>query len=86
MIAAGFLILLGIYLACGLVFAVPFVFKGAGKQDPPAAKGTWGFRILIIPGSMALWPVMLRRWMSGASNPPEERDAHRRRAAKEASI
>lgn len=84
MIATGFLILLGVYLGCGLMFAVPFVLKGAGKIDPHAAKGTWGFRILIIPGSMALWPLMLRRWMSGASHPPEECNSHRRRAVKEA--
>jgi len=78
MIAAIFLILLGIYLACGLVFAVPFALFGAEKIDPHAAHGSWGFRLLIIPGIMAFWPLLLRRWMKGIHEPPEESNAHRR--------
>ena len=56
MIAAAFLIVLAAYLACGLVFAMPFVFHGVKKIDPHAAHGSWGFRLLIIPGT---------RWLSG---------------------
>lgn len=78
MIAAIFLILLGIYLACGFVFAVPFVLFGVKKIDPHAAHGSWGFRLLIIPGTMALWPLLLRRWLKGIHEPPEECNAHRR--------
>ena len=84
MFAATFLIVLGLYLAIGLVFAVPFAFIGAGKIDSHAAHGSWGFRLLIIPGSMALWPLLLRRWLSGVHEPPEQCDAHRR-AAREAN-
>ena len=80
MIAAAFLILLGIYLACGFLFAVPFVLFGVKKIDPHAAHGSWGFRLLIIPGTMAFWPLLLRRWMKGVHEPPEECDAHRRAA------
>ena len=83
MIAAAFLILLGIYLLCGLFFAIPFAFFGVGKIDPHAAHGSWGFRLLIIPGATLLWPILLRRWTSGASIPPEECNAHRRAARKE---
>jgi membrane protein implicated in regulation of membrane protease activity len=82
MIAAGFLILLGAYLAIGLVFAVPFALVGAKKIDPHAAKGSWGFRLLIIPGATALWPLLLRRWVAGVKEPPEECNAHRRAARK----
>ena len=80
MIAAIFLILLGIYLACGFVFAIPFVLFGVKKIDPHAAHGSWGFRLLIIPGTTAFWPLLLRRWMKGVHEPPEECDAHRRAA------
>jgi hypothetical protein len=80
MIAAVFLIALGIYLACGLVFAVPFVLAGVKRIDPHAAHGSWGFRVLIFPGTIALWPLLLRRWMSGVHEPPEECNAHRRAA------
>jgi len=77
MIAATSLILLAAYLACGLVFAIPFALVGVKQIDPHAAHGSWGFRILIVPGTMALWPLLLRRWFSGAQKPPEERNAHR---------
>jgi hypothetical protein len=80
MIAAAFLVALGVYLACGLVFAIPFVIVGVKKIDPHAARGSWGFRLLIIPGAMAFWPLLLRRWAQGASEPPEECNAHRRLA------
>jgi hypothetical protein len=79
MIAAVFLVTLGAYLACGLIFAIPFALVGAKKVDPHAQHGSWGFRVLIIPGAMALWPLLLRRWVSGVSEPPEERNAHRAR-------
>ena len=77
MIAEIFLITLGIYLACGLLFAVPFALFGVKKIDPHAAQGSWGFRLLILPGTLAFWPLLLRRWMKGISVPPEESNAHR---------
>ena len=80
MIAALFLILLGIYLACGLLFAILFLLLGVKKIDPHAAHGSWGFRLLIMPGAMAFWPLLLRRWMKGVHKPPEECNAHRRAA------
>ena len=77
MIAAALLILLGGYLTCGLVFAIPFALVGVKKIDPHAAHGTWGFRLLIIPGTMAFWPLLLRRWFGGTQEPPEECTPHR---------
>jgi hypothetical protein len=82
MIAAAFFILLGAYLACGLVFAVPFVLAGVKKIDRHAVRGSWGFRLLIIPGTMAFWPLLLRRWARGIHEPPEESNSHRRAAGK----
>ena len=66
MIAAAFLIVLGIYLACGLAFAIPFALVGVRGIDPHAAHGSWGFRLLIIPGTMVLWPLLIKRWKGGA--------------------
>jgi hypothetical protein len=77
MTAAVFLILSGVYLLCGLIFAIPFVLVGVGKIDPAAAYGTWGFRLLIIPGSVLLWPLLAWRWLRGVHEPPDERNAHR---------
>ena len=78
--AAIFLIALGAYLACGLLFAIPFALVGVRRIDPHAAHGSWGFRFLIIPGTLALWPLLLKRWASGVNEPPEEHNAHRRLA------
>lgn len=52
-----------VYLAIGFFFALAFVIKGASKIDPVAAKGTRGFRALIFPGAMALWPILLLKWL-----------------------
>lgn len=77
MIAAIILIAIGIYLGCGLLFALIFVISGVQKIDPHAARGTWGFRLLIIPGTTALWPILLARWVGGVRESPEESNAHR---------
>ena len=67
------------YLALGAVFAPAFALAGAQRIDPAARGATWGFRVLILPGAAALWPLLLRRWWLGQP-PPEERNAHRRAA------
>ena len=72
--------LAGLYLGIGLVFAIPFVLAGVQRIDPHARHGSWGFRLLIVPGTMALWPLLLCRWVKGASVPPEEPNAHRQPA------
>jgi len=68
---------LGVYLLCGLLFALPFVLAGVNRMDPHARAGTWGFRVLVLPGAVFLWPLLLRRWLGGVQHPPAERTAHR---------
>lgn len=79
-IARGFLWLLAGYAALGLGFAVAFAAFGAARIDPNARHASVGFRLLVLPGATALWPVLLRRWLSGAQ--PIERNAHRQAAAR----
>jgi hypothetical protein len=76
-------LLFGIYLGLGFIFALFFVTKGAGKIDPTAKAGTIGFRLLIIPGTMFFWPLLAKRWWQGTTEPPEEKNPHHL-AAKEA--
>ena len=66
-----------LYLLVGVVFALAFVGWGVGRIDPDARTGTWGFRVLIFPGVVALWPVLARRWRSGVGSPPVESNPHR---------
>ena len=75
-IVGWLLALMGIYLVIGFLFAVPFAFVGAKRIDPSAAEGTWGFKLLIIPGSMVFWPLLASRWF-GKKAQPEECSAHR---------
>ena len=77
MIAQFLLLAVVLYILCGLLFAIPFVFIGVGKIDPHAAHGTWGFRLLIVPGTIFLWPLLASRWIRRVGVPPEERNPHR---------
>ena len=67
--------IVGSYLAVSALFALPFVLFGAARVDPAARGGTWGFRVLILPGAVALWPLLAWRWIAGTS--PIEHNAHR---------
>jgi hypothetical protein len=71
---------LGSYAAAGAVFAVAFAALGVTRLDPSARGASLGFRLLILPGATALWPLLLRRWLRGDESLPEERNAHRRAA------
>jgi hypothetical protein len=54
------------YSALGLAFALAFVVRGVERVDPVAKSGTPGFRVLILPASAALWPLLLLRWLRAA--------------------
>jgi hypothetical protein len=54
-----------LYAAAGVVFAIAFLFVGLTRIDNGAKGASLGFRLLIIPGLIALWPLMLIRWLSG---------------------
>ncbi len=71
---------LGLYLAVGVLFALPFAFVGVQRIDPDAAGAGIGFRLVILPGVVMLWPLMARRWLR-REGPPVERTPHKRQAA-----
>ena len=57
---------LGIYALVGTVFAAAFVLFGIHRVDPVAKGGTLGFRLIVMPGVAALWPLLLARWIRSA--------------------
>ena len=71
---------LGLYAAVGLLFAVAFVSRGAARLDPGARGAPLGFRLLILPAALALWPLLAKRWLGGERTPPTEVNAHRKAA------
>jgi hypothetical protein len=69
-----------IYVVIGLVFAVAFVTIGIGRIDSAAKGSPVMFRLLILPGVAAFWPVLLKRWLGGQVQPPVETNPHRQAA------
>ena len=52
----------GLYGGFGLACAIAFVVCGVSAvQSAPVSLGA---RILIFPGAVALWPLVLSRWRS----------------------
>ena len=54
---------IGLYFALGLLVGLIYMFGGAGRIDP-AAKGKGlplRARLLILPGVVGLWPIMLTK-------------------------
>ena len=68
---------LALYALLGVVFAIAFVARGASRVDPAAAATPLGFKLLLLPGVAALWPLLAWRWLGGRQ-PPAENNAHRR--------
>ncbi|MGG9960612.1 hypothetical protein [Ferruginibacter sp. SUN106] len=51
-----------LYLIAGFLFAIFFLSKGIQKVDVAAHGSGWGFRLIILPGIIVLWPVLLNKW------------------------
>jgi hypothetical protein len=71
-----------VYAGAGVLFALLFVARGVERLDPSAAGAGVAFRLLILPGATAFWPLLAWRWLRGASEPPLEQNAHRRAAVR----
>jgi len=54
---------LAIYLSIGVVFALPFIFKGIRTIDQAAQSTSFAFKTIIFPGAIMLWPILLKKWM-----------------------
>lgn len=56
--AAWIAIFILTYAALGFCFAAYFVSRGLTKLDASTAGSGLTFRLLLIPGSVALWPML----------------------------
>lgn len=54
-----------LYAAAGAAFALGFLALGLTRIDHGAVGAGISFRLLIVPGLIALWPLMLVRWIAG---------------------
>jgi hypothetical protein len=58
------LVVAALYLLLGVLFAFFFLTKGIQKIDTAATGSGRGFRIIILPGIIILWPVLLNKWVA----------------------
>jgi hypothetical protein len=84
-LARWFVAFLTVYSSLGALFALAFVTAGVQRMDSQAKGSGFGFRLLIFPGTVAFWPLLLRRWIRGAPDPAVEDNPHRRAARRIAS-
>ncbi len=75
--AKAFVYTLAVYAGLGLVFALPFVWLGVQRLDSEAQGSGIGFRLLILPGVAAFWPMFLYRLRRGIAEPRVEKNPHR---------
>jgi hypothetical protein len=65
------------YATLGLLFGIAFITIGVQRIDPVARGTGIGFRLLILPGVAAFWPLLARRWITRTTEPPAEKEPHR---------
>lgn len=53
--------LAGVYILTGLVVAVLFFRRWSKAMDPSAVGGSRGFKALVTPGVIALWPMIVMK-------------------------
>ena len=59
---------LAIYLVVGLLLLVPIHLRGLPRIDPACAGAHFLFRVLISPGLLSFWPLILLRWRNAAKS------------------
>ncbi len=50
------------YATIGLIVAAIFLIWGLDRISPESRE-SWLFRLLILPGIVGLWPLVLWRWI-----------------------
>ena len=62
------LMLAGVYLLVGIVFYFPFIRKGVHHFDDGVKSAPLFMKIMIFPGTVALWPILLKKWRKGGES------------------
>jgi hypothetical protein len=58
---------LALYVAAGVAVGFAFVIFGVTQALPHPTPVTIGARVVLLPGSVLLWPLVLRRWLKSRS-------------------
>ena len=69
-----------LYVAIGALVSPLAIFLAGARIDRALPASTLAFRVLILPGAVMLWPLVLVRCLRGGGVPRIERNAHRLRS------
>ncbi len=58
------------YLSVGVMVGLTFVTVGVDRVDSAARGASGMFRLLILPGSVALWPLVIMRMIQAMKGRP----------------
>jgi hypothetical protein len=67
--AEGLVAVLAVYLAAGALVAALIAVKGLARIEAGAHGMPWSARLLILPGLVALWPLMLVKCLKKKAPP-----------------
>ncbi|OEK06253.1 hypothetical protein [Roseivirga misakiensis] len=67
-VATIFLIALAIYVLLGLFFYAFFIKSGVHKIDSGVKEAPIFMKVLILPGTVALWPILLKKIRKGEAS------------------
>lgn len=71
-----FLYIVTAYLFAGILFTIFFQVKGINQIDEGAHGSSIGFRIVIIPGCIIFWPLLLKKWIKAKKNIMSHAEEH----------
>ena len=54
------------YILLGLLFSIAFVAKGAAVVNPAVRQSSIAFRLILMPGTVLLWPLLGKLWWGTA--------------------
>lgn len=64
-VATILLLLVGLYILIGIIFYFPFIRKGVHTIDGGVKGASTFMKVLIFPGIIALWPILLKKVKKG---------------------
>jgi len=62
--ATTLLLIAGAYLLAGGICSIWFLSVGIVRMDSAARGSSIGFRILLLPSAVVLWPVVIGLWLT----------------------
>ena len=72
MIVDVILLIMGMYVVAGFCFALAFISRGVDKIDESARGSSIGFRLIILPGTLVFWPLLLAKWLQSSKSKPHD--------------